>query len=69
MNAVTLFAGRNNVIAVNVAVILSHANSAVNPVLYAYSNAKFAAAFRRILRMPQQSGSSLSDATLSTARN
>jgi len=54
MNTVSLLAGRANLIAVNIAVILSHANSAVNPVLYAYSNAKLAAAFRRILRLPQR---------------
>jgi len=40
---------------------ISNANSAVNPVLYAYSNAKFAAAFRRILRLPQQFASAPSD--------
>ena len=58
MNTVTLFAGRNNLPAVIVAILLSHANSAINPVLYAYSNAKFAAAFRRLLRLPQRPASS-----------
>ena len=59
MNTVALFAGRSvNLPAVVVAILLSHANSAVNPVLYAYSNAKFAAAFRRLLRLPQRPGSS-----------
>ena len=63
MNVVTLLAGRTNVVAVNIAVILSHANSAINPVLYAGSNAKFAAAFRRILRLPQRVTSSSDDDT------
>jgi len=54
MNAVTLFARRTNLTVVKAAVILSHANSAVNPVLYAYSNSSFVAAFRRLLRLPQR---------------
>ena len=60
MNTVTLLARRTNVPAVIVAILLSHANSAINPILYAYSNAKFATAFRRLLRLPQRSASSLS---------
>ena len=62
MNAVTLLAGRTTLDAVKSAVILSHANSAVNPVLYAYSNSAFAAAFRRILRLPQRDASASSTA-------
>jgi len=58
MNSVTLFAGQTSIPGVIVAVILSHANSAVNPVLYAYSNSKFIAAFRRILHLPPSHASS-----------
>ena len=69
MNAVTLFAGRTNLVAVNVAVILSHANSAINPVLYAYSNTKFADAFRRILRLHVPQRFSSEGANMETATN
>jgi len=53
MNAVSLFGDRTNLTVVKVAVILSHANSAVNPLLYAYSNSAFVAAFRMVC-LPQR---------------
>nr|CAJ38814.1 putative adenosine receptor [Platynereis dumerilii] len=48
MNAVTLFAGKTCIICVNIAVLLSHLSSAVNPMLYALSNKKFKSAWRKL---------------------
>ena len=51
MNLVTLLTGHTSIPCIIVAVILSHANSAVNPILYAYSNSKFLSEFRSLLHM------------------
>jgi adenosine receptor A2b len=50
MNLVTLLTGKTCIYCIIVAVMLSHANSAINPILYAYSNSKFYTAFRAMLR-------------------
>lgn len=52
MNCITVFSGRMLCAdCVTFAALMSHVNSAVNPVLYAYSNSKFSAVFRRMLRL------------------
>jgi hypothetical protein len=55
-----------NIYVLYVAIILSHANSAMNPVLYAYANTKFKSAFRRLLGLEKGGvGSDTMDASFS----
>jgi len=49
MNALLLYGGPFCLPCVLVAVIFSHANSAINPILYAYANSKFKIAFKQML--------------------
>ena len=56
MNTVTLFLHRTSYPAVIVGIILTHVNSAINPLLYAYSNKKFSEAFRTDARNQNWSG-------------
>ncbi|KAK2147283.1 hypothetical protein LSH36_561g01013 [Paralvinella palmiformis] len=49
MNVMTLYGGPTCLPCLLVAIILSHANSAVNPILYAYANSKFKTAFKHML--------------------
>lgn len=51
MNTVSLLHQKTNIYCLYVAIILSHANSAMNPILYAYANKRFKIAFRRLLRL------------------
>jgi Mg/Co/Ni transporter MgtE len=51
MNLVTLLTGKTCVPCTVVAVLLSHTNSAINPILYAYSNSKFHKAFRAMMKL------------------
>ncbi|KAK2163262.1 hypothetical protein LSH36_83g06055 [Paralvinella palmiformis] len=51
MNCVTLYGGSTCVPCLLVAIILSHANSAINPILYAYANSKFKTAFKQMMRL------------------
>ena len=51
MNTILLYDGAFCLPCVLVAVILSHANSAVNPILYAYANSKFKTAFKQMLHI------------------
>ncbi|KAM9820967.1 adenosine A2a receptor b [Neosynchiropus ocellatus] len=48
-NHLCVFCNRPNVWVMNIAIILSHANSAVNPFIYAYRIQEFRLTFRRIL--------------------
>lgn len=50
MNTVTRLASPVTPPLVLTAILLSHLNSAVNPILYAYSNTKFKTAMKRVLR-------------------
>ncbi|XP_053735129.1 adenosine A2a receptor b [Synchiropus splendidus] len=47
-NHLCLFCNRPNIWVMNIAIILSHANSAVNPFIYAYRIQEFRVTFRRI---------------------
>lgn|SRR6218665_238375 len=49
MNCISLFAGQFSAPAVVVAVFLSHANSAINPFLYALANPRVLSALKRTL--------------------
>ncbi len=51
MNTVSLLAGKINFPALIAAILLSHLNSAVNPLLYALGNQKFQKAWKKIFRM------------------
>ncbi len=48
VNSITYYWNQTNVPTVIIAVILSHANSAINPFIYVYGNAKFKVAFSKI---------------------
>ncbi|KAK2147279.1 hypothetical protein LSH36_561g00026 [Paralvinella palmiformis] len=49
MNALLLYGGPFCLPCILVAVVFSHANSAINPILYAYANSKFKIAFKQML--------------------
>ena len=49
MNSMTLYGGPTCLPCLLAAIILSHANSAVNPILYAYANSKFKSAFKQMI--------------------
>ncbi|KAJ7997093.1 hypothetical protein DPEC_G00225340 [Dallia pectoralis] len=49
LNCMTLFYTKDHPIALYIAIMLSHANSAVNPVIYAYRIQDFRNTFRKIL--------------------
>ena len=49
MNAISLVSSKSCTVCVVLAILLSHANSAINPLLYAYGNTKFRLALLRIL--------------------
>lgn len=51
MNMITLFLKQTNSYGLNVAVLLSHSNSAINPFLYAIGNPMFIEAFRKVFRV------------------
>lgn len=67
MNCVSVFGGPTCDVCIALAVLLSHLNSAINPVLYAYSNSKFSAAFRRMLKLRPRPSSSANDSTIIAA--
>ncbi|KAK2163261.1 hypothetical protein LSH36_83g06053 [Paralvinella palmiformis] len=56
MNAVTLYGGPTCQPCLLPAIILSHANSAINPILYAFANSKFKAALKQMLRTRDDNG-------------
>lgn len=51
MNSLTLWLEKTNVSAVIIGILLSHANSCVNPFVYALSNVRFRKAFMEALRI------------------
>lgn len=67
MNCVSVFGGPTCNLCIALAVLLSHLNSAINPVLYAYSNSKFSAAFRRMLKLRPIPSSSANGSTIIAA--
>ena len=57
MNAISLASSKSCTVCVVLAILLSHSNSAINPLLYAYGNTKFRLALLRILgESPANSG-------------
>ena len=48
MNSITLFAGKVHVPTLTAFILLSHANSAINPALYSLGNKKFQRAMRKL---------------------
>ncbi len=48
MNTVTLLTSQSCTACLYAAILLSHANSAINPILYAYGNSKFRQAFHKL---------------------
>ncbi len=70
MNCVTLLVGKTCFPCLLAAILLSHTNSAINPILYAFSNSKFKMAFRKMLHLPVvqvHDGASFSDNTNTAA--
>lgn len=55
MNSVTLFADRTNFTGIVVAVLFSHANSALNPLTYALTNPKIMDGLKKTLGLRSQS--------------
>ena len=67
MNTMSLYGGPFCLPCLLVAIILSHANSAINPVLYAYANSKFKIAFKRMIRIKH--ADSVDDDLMQSTRN
>ena len=54
MNVVTLYGGGTCLPCLLPAIILSHANSAINPILYAFANSKFKLALKKMMRIQKE---------------